>query len=370
MVLQLLSKSCSTALLALISLAIAGCHPQVKPRVAADFAAGRLKVRSVALLPMDVSLSVADPEFTSVQVAALQEDVIRAFTESMSGALSQRGYRVVTKVLPDGTGRAPGGRSIVVIHPTDLVHLRLEIHNASRKAAGGAGNGRALEAKISADLSGQVGRTTGADASLYARSWVHLAPSGSDSSAAVAVIISVLLVLLVVGIIIAILASKGKAGGGGKGAAKATAHLAKGAARAAFVMGRVALRTAPFVAAAAMDAHHQHLHCYRCDEPRPGPTSGEAPPPHEAAGPQQNEPGMSPPRPGKRDDSQVLVLRESKEPPEKSTVGLMVSLVHNASGRLLWHAEQEQKLRVEEGVDVEDLAEHFLKHLPPQPAPR
>ncbi len=342
MTLPKLTASLVPALTALVAMAVGCSHPPVTPRAAPDFVSGRVPVKTVALLPVDVNVSVKDEDFTPQQAGALQSEVIRSLTSTMTAALSRRGYRVVTQVHPDGTGRRPDGKALPVIHPTDLKHLRIQIHRASRGGKPG------LEATVSTDLAGQVGRTTGADASLYARSWLYLAPGSDDRSTAVTVLIAVLLIVLVVGIIVMVVASKGK--GGGKGALKATGKIAKGAAYTAMMMGRVALRTAPHVAMAIAQAHHANMPCYTCGERGGGP--GPSPPP----GPSGAR-GAPPP-------GDTLVLRQDTSAPERSTVGLFVSMVHNKTGRMLWHAQQELELRVEEGADAEDLAEHFLKHLP------
>ena len=330
--LTLLSRSTLPVLVALAAMVNACALPAVNHRTAADY--GHHRVRTVALLPVDISLRVDDPQKTATQARQLQDEVIKEVSQGLSQALARQGYRVITKITPDGMGHWPGrGRAVMVIHPTDLAEVRLEIQEATRQVGEGP-----LNAGISVDLSRQLGRGTGADASLFARSWIYLAPEDSDKSKAAAVILIVLLAILTVGIVIALVASKGKGGGGLKGGgAKGMSKAALGAARAARAFGRVSLRSAPFVLGAMAEASRHHaVHCHRCDTP------GPAPPP--------------PPR--------VLVLREDNRPPKKSTLGFYISLLHNNSGRILWHASQEVELRVDQASDVESLAQHFLKHLP------
>jgi len=60
-----------------------------------------------------------------------------------------------------------------------------------------------------------------------------------------------------------------------------------------------------------------------------------------------------------------MVMHEAAKLPEESTVGLAISLVHNKSGRVLWHARQDFEVEAEDSDDVEQLIEHFVQELPP-----
>jgi hypothetical protein len=59
----------------------------------------------------------------------------------------------------------------------------------------------------------------------------------------------------------------------------------------------------------------------------------------------------------------VLALRQGPTP-ERATVGLAVSLVHNASGRIIWHAGQSFAIEADSAADGQKLVEHFLAALP------
>lgn len=346
-----LSRALLPLALALAAATNACGLPQVRPTMSPAFATGALPVQTVAVLPVDLSLQAADESISPEQLRGLIEEATRQMTRDLVASLRARGYKVARVLTRAGAAQAPEGGPInQAIHPVDLAMLRVELHEATRPY--NRGGGGELRAKVAAQLSEQVGQGTGSDATLYARSWVYVAPDSADGSKVAAVVISVLLIILIVGIVLAILGSKDS--DGPKSVGRAAGHIARGAARAAFVAGRVALETAPYAAAIALEAHDQSLRCHRCDEP---PPPEEAPPMHEA------EAGAAPaPRPAKQP---MLVLREGDAVPEKSTVGLFISLVHNRTGRVLWHVGEEMPLRIDEVSDIEDLVEHFLEQLPP-----
>jgi hypothetical protein len=99
-------------------------------------------------------------------------------------------------------------------------------------------------------------------------------------------------------------------------------------------------------------------------EPEPGRAheaeNAPAPPPAMPA-PPAAIPAPPPPPPA---PPPTLVLRQGP-PPSESTVGVQISLVHNGSGRVLWHAGQAFAVKTRGEADVEELIEHFLRGLPP-----
>ena len=55
------------------------------------------------------------------------------------------------------------------------------------------------------------------------------------------------------------------------------------------------------------------------------------------------------------------------EMPSESKMGLSISLVHNTSGQILWHGQQEFTIKVKDDPSIEKLIEHFFSALPKAP---
>lgn len=383
-----LARSAPLTLVAMAASANLACSlPKVHPRVAPDFAAGKTRVRTLSVLPVDLSVLVQGDDEVVRHDAELNGKLLERIHRGLAASLARRGYKVSSVLRPDGRADHPDPRrQTLVIHPTDLAALRVEIHQATSFQAKGPG---IVEARVSADLTRQIQSTTGADASLYARGWVYVAKGESAAWTAAKIIGIVLLVVIVVGLVILLLASKGKGGkgggGGGKAVGGALAGAARAAARAAAVVGHVAIRTLPYaVEAAAHASAHAAVHCHRCAPPPPPPPPPSPPPApgeHEAgpdevppealpAPPPGSQPPPKPPAPKLRAEPlrprpQVMVMHEAAKLPEESTVGLALSLVHNATGRVLWHARQDFEVEAKDSDDVEQLIEHFVQELPP-----
>ncbi len=292
--------------------------PRVKPRLAPEFAAGTVSVESVALLPVDLSVQLEGEKPGSARTVKLDRQVIDRINRGLISALGRRGYRVTNILRPDGqTLDIRNGQLRMVIHPKDLAALRHEIHKATAPYAPGPGT---LSANISVDLTRQLRLTTGSDASLYTRGWAYVKP-GSGGEKAARIIAITLLAVVLVGVIILIATSKG---GGGDAVGSFLAGAGRLAGTAARVTGEVVIRSLPHLVDAA-------IHCHRCAEDSPG----------------------------------QMVVRDTTRPPEGSTVGLDISMVHNRSGRVLWHAGQTFQVTASSEGRIEQLIEHFLKELPP-----
>jgi hypothetical protein len=385
MLLRRLARSLPLTALALAAFANGCALPQVQPRVAKDFATGQTQVRSIAVLPVDLSVTVAA---NPADGRLLDARMVGRIQKGLEASLARRGYRT-SLVEPNGAVRDPrrGGYQIV-IHPRDLGALRVEIHNTTSAHAPGPGY---LEARVSTELTRHLGKATGTDATLYARGYAYVGTEPSGGETAVKVIVGILLVVIIVGLVIALVGSKGKGGGGGgKAVGRALGGAGRAVGRAALTVGHVAIRTLPYVAHAAAHAHHRahyrDVYCYTCppppppppppappvpvgpepvDEPMPAPTTG----PHEAERapappPALPAPPLAAPAPPRPEPPPTLVLRQGP-PPSESTVGVQISLVQNASGRVLWHAGQAFAVRTQGEADVEELIEHFLRGLPP-----
>lgn len=376
-----LARSLPITAIALAAISNGCALPQVHPRMSADFAAGATSVRTVAVLPVDLSVQIAGQPAGSPQTVQLNAATLDGVHRALGAALTRRGYQVTALIEPNGASIDPrGGGWRVLIHPKDLAGLRFEIHQRTAPFAAGPG---LIETRVSADLTRYLGKNTGADATLYARGWAYVDPA-SGGRTALKIVLGVLIVLVIVGIVVALAASKGKSGSGvGRLLAGGGRSVALGAAAA----GRVAIRTAPYVIAAAAHAgwHEQQLRCYTCPPPPPPPppppTTSLAPP--EEPGPVEID-GLAEPRPAPpvavrpaaaavprapappipAPPPPTLVLR-SGPPPTDHEVGLAISLIHNGSGRVLWHASQRFPVKARGGDEIDSLVEHFLKELPP-----
>lgn len=397
--LQRLARSIPVALLALAAMVNLACSlPTVQPRMATDFVSGETRVEKVALLPVDVSVQIKG-ESSRARAESLEDQLATKVQRGVAQALQRRGYRV-TRPL-DASGCVPqrhGAERAFVIHPTDLAALRVEIHNVTAAHAGGPG---LIEARVSSDLTRQIAATTGADASIYARGFVFVAPGESAGATVLKVLAATLMIVIVVGMVLMLFAgaSKGKSKGrsssrshsafpsisrshhhsrGHRGSSAGRAVL--GFARAVAEVGEVALRTAPLALEAAAEARaereaHAELPCHRCAPPPLPPPPSALP----EAGPweETDEPGLPPaalpappatpgPPPARSAPlPATLVLHDPGKVPTRSTVGLAVTLVQNSTGRVLWHARQDFPVQVDRSYNVEKLVDHFFAGLPP-----
>ena len=94
------------------------------------------------------------------------------------------------------------------------------------------------------------------------------------------------------------------------------------------------------------------------DEPRPA-----EPAPSQPASVAPPAPVLAPAPPPPPPPPPVLALRQGP-PPDRATVGLAVSLVHNSSGRVIWHAGQSFAIEADSEADARKLVQHFLAALP------
>ena len=376
--------------------------PTVQPRMAKDFASGETRVEKVALLPVDVSVQIKG-ESSRAKADNLEDQLATKVQRGVAQALQRRGYKV-TRPL-DASGCVPhrhGEQRAFVIHPTDLAALRVEIHNTTAAHAGGPG---LIEARVSSDLTRQIAATTGADASIYARGFVFVAPGESAGATVLKVLAATLMIVIVVGMVMMLFAggkSKSKSrsrsrshsafpsisrshhsrGHRHRGSSAGRAVL--GLARVVAEVGEVALRTAPLALEAAAEARadreaYVDLPCHRgAPPPLPPPPPAELP----EGGPweETDEPGLPPtalPAPPATTAATTaaparttplpatLVLHDPGKVPTRSTVGLAVTLVQNSSGRVLWHAKQDFPVQVDRSYNVEKLVDHFFAKLPP-----
>lgn len=345
-----LSKSLSLSLLALAAMANACTLPRVRPKMTPDFARGEVPVKRVALLPVDLGVQVKGKDGRIRADNSLSEAVTGRIHNALTHSLRKRGYDVVAALRPNGMSPPIAGqpRAQAVIHPTDLAALRIEIHEATlgHKDRGGKlhPGARLIEARVGTDLTRQIGDNTDSDASLYARGWVYIDANSSGGASAAQIIGVVLMLLLIVGMVAMLAAGKGK---GASGAAKALAHTGKAVAKTAAVMGHVMIRALPVVAEiAARTAAAPPVRCMRCPGPPPLPA------------PEEPLPSVAP------EPEQTIVMRQERTFPAKSTVGVAMSLVHNESGRVLWHAARDFQVEAHGKGEVEQLVDHFVKELP------
>jgi hypothetical protein len=365
--LHTLSRSLPLTAVALAAITNACSLPQVQPRMTPDFASGATRVKSIAVLPVDLSVEVAGQAPGSAETVQLDRKMLDRIHRGLAVSLARRGYQVTGVVEPDGSLVDPrDGNVRLVIHPQDLSALRVEIHQATSIFAPGPGF---IEASVSTTLTRQLRLATGADASLYARGWAYVGNEESDGAKAAKIVLAVLFIVIIVAVLFAVIAgSKGKGGGHGGGTARAAGHGLAGAARAAATVGHVMIRTMPYVAHGAIHAQERAdaMACYTCPPPPP------LDPPSPESSPYDDDPAIpAPPPPPVAQAAPIpgpppeqMVLRRTSVPPSRSEVGLAVSLVQNASGRVLWHADQSFSVKTEGQADVETLIEHFLSGLP------
>jgi hypothetical protein len=389
--------------------------PTVQPRMAPEFAKGKTRVKSIAILPVDLSVQV-EGEDKMVRTDDEPELMERIY-DGIAKSLRERGYRVKAFVEPNG--RTHDGKKLV-IHPGDLSALRVEIHEST--SAFGPGPGY-IGMTVSSPLTRQIQATTGADASLYARGWIYVGREDSAALTAVKIIGIAIFAIVIVGLLVMMFAGAGKGSKGKKSKFKSSGSRSRsrsirsrrssrgGAARAFFgatravvktaaAVGRVTVRAMPHVLDAAAAAPCD-VPCHTCPPPPPPPAPPPPPPVAEEPGVQDNgvvgdEPGEvmpdddgivvrdepideappeampAPPVPAKpvkqahdaeRPAPRRLVLHQGGAP-TKSTVSLAVSLVHNRNGRVLWHAGQTFQVKVDKGYNIQAFIDHFFENLP------
>jgi hypothetical protein len=343
-----LSRSLGAFTLALTSMITACSLPPVRPLVAPQMRSGAARPRTVAVLPPDLDVTVRDNKGRLYGDRVLNETLLRRIQDGLVKSLHRRGYQVVSVLRHDGV-QAGAGAGALVVHPHDLGALRMEIEQVAANLPSGPGF---VSAAVSADLTQEIRRSTNADASLYARGWVYIAPGDSKAAKAARVIGITLLVLVMIGLVVILTAGKGGDGIGKAlgGAFKAAGHAA---VKTAQVAGRVAIRVLPRVLEATANAPGN----VRCSGPaRPGP----APAPvlrcvrcyHVDEVPPLAVPSLA-------------RAPETKIPlPRRSTVGIGISLVENDTGSLLWHAGQRFEIEARGSGNVERLIEHYLRELP------
>lgn len=389
MTLRRLARSTPIAVVAVTAMFHLACSlPSVKPRMAADFTEGKTRVKRVAILPVDISLHVEGDDHVAREDVALGEQTIERVQRGIAASLRRRGYQVSAVLDAGGCDRPRGNTKTLVIHPTDLAALRVEIHQGTSFQSRGPGY---IEARVSADLTRQIQSVTGADASLYARGWIYVGKEQSAAVTALKIVGFTLMIVLVVGLMVAMFAGGGK---GGKSKSKSSSslrasrqrsrshafrssgrrragpRLAGGRAflratramvRAAAAVGEVMIYTAPDAPEAPRKPIDDVIECHSCEPPLP-PAVQRA----------QDEPGAPPEalpappvaRPTRALPPSKLVLHDQGKVPDRSTVGLAVSLVQNSSGRVLWHGKQDFQVKVDGSYNVERLIEHFFQELP------
>lgn len=353
---------------------ITGCASvrPAKPVLAADFASGETVVHRVAVLPVDLTVQA---QGEAPRPPTLDRELLQRGLRALIAGLEQRGYPVGAIVSPDGGAHTADGRDLgAVIHATDLLALRVRLHEVTRgyhtaalrveerQQPQRAGKVRLIEAGIDPALARSLAQLTGTDASLYTRAWAYVVPGESGGATAARVLLAVLAIVLVVTVLVAIFAgskqgrhSRAKRSSGRRGGGRSLHRAHRGHHRvAARAVGRV------FVALGRAATHAAGPPCHSCPPPPPPP-----PPPDEPGAwhdPPAAAPGRAPavPRPAPR----APALRMLREAPQQSTVGMALSLVHHDTGRVLWHVEQRVPLRLDGAGDVERLVEHFLRTLP------
>ena len=324
--------------------------PPVRPLVAPKMQDPVARPHTVAVLPPDLHVTVRDSKGSLHGDRVLNEALLRRIQQGLARSLTRRGYRVVSVLRHDGAQLDAG---VAVIHPRDLGALRLEIEQVTANLPTGPG---LVSAAVSADLAQEIGRSTGADASLYARGWVYIAPGDSAAAKAAKVIGITLLVLVMVGLVVILTAGKG---GGGVGRALGGAFKAAGqaAVKTAQVAGRVAVRVLPRVMEAAARTH-VHVRCA-------GPS--HHPPVHHVAGCVRCQHVDEVPPPAMPSLARVPGMEVPRQL-NRSTVGINISLVENDTGDLLWHAGQRFQVEARGSGNIERVIDHYLSQLPrPRP---
>lgn len=322
--------------------------------MAPEFARGEAPVRKVALLPVDLSLQVAGRSVRSPELErAIQALSHRAVSELVL-ALRRRGYEVNAVLRPDGVALAlPGGKLEAVLHPQDLLALRVQLHEQTAHAPPGPGP---LEAETSPELTIPLKAVLGADATLYARGWAYVAPRQSGWITALQIVGITLLVAVAVVLIAAAIAGKGK---GLSGLGKLFSGIGRGAAHVAVALGRITVRALPeLVRLGAIATHAGSRPCLSCVPPPDWRDPWDRSPPRESGARQLPHPVPL-----------TLDLRGRGPAPTSSAAGVAISLVHNETGRVLWHAGQTFEVTLTGEGKLERLIEHFLKQLPLAPGP-
>lgn len=329
------------AMLAMINLLGAGCAgpnwPRVHARADQRFLSHTIQVQSVDILPTDIEVWGDSLPAESLPELANEFDV--AVSSAATAALAKRGYRPAAHMDWGGMylaydGTPQQGMSAEQVEST-VYSLSGYAHAVEQ-----AGQGLLLPY-----LPHRLGAQTGSDATLYIGGWAYVGKDPAKSTGqkvAEGVAIGVLVVALAVVIIVLLDKAGGKGGGGGKAVAaagrgtggvarvavtagrtfgRAFAPVLRGAARATAHMARGILRGVD-----ALGRSNTHIHIY-------------------AGRPSYYEYDYTPKQ-------------------GKSRMYLEMTLVDNHTGLVLWHARETFPAHAPRGQDVHKVFDVMMASLP------
>ncbi len=237
--------------LAMMSVGCGRSWPTVNGLADPDFAAHRVPVHSVDVLPLDVDLAIgAATRATPLQIAERFNAVALA---TLKQELVNRGYRVTAVAWS-------GDRVYQEPEPTYPVYDQQDVVDTadSLRGYGYAQSKSGQSELLTPHLPTTLGGGTGSDTTLYVGGWAYVGKTKTSTGKKVAIGVVIGLVLVVV-IVAAVAGSKGKGGGGfgraagaaARGAGKAASTVVRGAARAGGKVARGAGRAAGHVAKGA-----------------------------------------------------------------------------------------------------------------------
>jgi hypothetical protein len=365
--------------------------PAVKPRVAPGFEEGEVQVKTLAVMPVDIGVTRENSGNLLLESSEKEAKLSQRMVHGLVEAFQRRGY------LVQAVFQSEGRPDMRLMKEDDFAGLRVLIHRASRYSLIETET-RLPEATTA--WTKWLGETTHTDATVYARGWAYI---DEDSGPGAGTVLAVLAVATVAFVLVAVLAaavSKGKSRSKSKSRGRSKKHTysaarskhsirprrgSSGSKRPSGSPGRSAVapqgkargkvrgkargktrelakgihRTGQALLEAASEVDVR-VGVYPPEEPLEIRALARDPEPEPQPEPQPV-----------RTWTEVMDEEIKSCPfplPDESTVGLTISLVHNQTGQVLWHAEQRFGIEADERK-LQNLLEHFLKKMPEAPDP-
>jgi len=366
-----LSKFQPVALVCLGAMLNACSLPAVKPRIAPNFEEGKVEIKTLSILPVDLGVTKKTRSGLDREKPATEQKLGKRMLSGITRAFQRRGYDVKSVFQADGS---LGG--VRLVESEELAAIRVEIHRTSQYPA-------IEEGVYLPEFSGAwikyLGEKTGTDASVYVRGWAYVDPSSGSS---VGTVFAILFVVVILVVLLAAVSKRSKSkkskstcsrrSGKSRGRRhayqprRATGHLKKppkysttkprcrklrtgrSACSPARNLARGMHHTTQILAEAASEVDvNIHVH-----------------PPGEYPVEQPYRPDQQPEQTQTWAEIIERQIKEGPKPlPAESALGIAISLVHNQTGQILWHGEQRFDIEAN-GHQLQDLMEHFLEKMP------
>lgn len=323
---------------------LAGCSPTwptVQARADHDFMARGKGVRTIDVMPMDIQLWTYPKNRTSAETLGNRFHALAS--KATFSELVTRGYDVVARVNWDGSylGAEGDEKQALAADEVDNTVYSLSSYGHAVQQS----NGRL----VTPYLPHRLGQQTRSDATLYVSGWTYVGKKSNGTGKKIAKGVAIgLLVVAAVAVVAIVLASKGDALKGVKGTGRAVAGAGKAAGKAVVTVGRAAGKVTGGIFRGVARTGPKILRGIA----RSGPdiTRGVA---HmvDAFGRSHTHIDLNLGRPN--------YYKRARTPKKgASQTYLEMTLIDNATGTVLWHAQQRFPAN---GANSEDIDKAFAR---------